>query len=79
MVPRDASGVLIVDQGHHLAMLDRGDLTVVPPEVAYQLIATLKAQLDVAMRAGPQALSPGTPSDGGKANGQQGGSDGTKK
>ena len=79
LLPKDASGVLIVDHGHQLAALDRGDMSIVTPDIAYQLIGMMKEQLELAMRTGQQPPSPVAPPAGDPAKGQQGGTDGRKK
>ncbi|MGH9521786.1 MAG: Mov34/MPN/PAD-1 family protein [Terriglobales bacterium] len=72
LLPRDASGLVLVDQGQ---------MTVVPPEIANQILGILKAQMDAAMKSGqlPPGASPALQPGGGQSSGQQGGTDVRKK
>lgn len=72
LLPRDASGLLIVDQGQ---------VAVVPPEVANQILGMLKAQMDSAMKSGQLSPSPAPPAQPGALHSgpQPGGQDVRKK
>ena len=72
LLPKDASGLLIVDQGQ---------IAVVPPEIANQILAMLRAQMDAAIKSGqlsPSLVSPAQPGVA-QPNPQQGGQDDRKK